>query len=602
MTLRRLLELACLVAAVGVLSPDPARSQDFARVAPYRDIVWPEDTPDRPRILLDGAWFELLSINGTSVADVIAASRAAFGDLWQKRFDEDLSEVLTAMGSPPGPTVTLGLRDPETGRISTLDAPMTSANRAALMRAKRARESPGITFLPQPPPEELTGTQIANDLDALLAEMEARWAYLRATEVDYRTAIEELKERGANGMAHADYGMEVLRIVSMFVDGHATVGGFDVPDGELPFFIESTDDRFVAILRDRSSFVDPERPYITRIDGRPLEAWLDSAESFVPKASSQWMLRNQLDRVEQIGLMRDVMGIPSSDSIEVEVASENGGDTRRITLPVPDDAESPSRWPPGGSRIIDGDVGYLRLPVMNAAAVEEIATWMPRFRDTRGLVVDVRGNTGGNREALRALFPYVMDEDDAPVVVNASKYRLHPDYEEDHLGGSRFMYRESWTGWNAPGRAAIARFRETFRPEWTPPWPEFSEWHYLVMSRGTNPDAYVYGRPVIVLLDQNSFSATDIFVSAFKGWREVTLVGTPSGGGSARQVGVRLPISGLALNFASMASFQASGRLHDGNGTQPDVPVHPEPEYFLDGGRDNVLERALELLGGAPRP
>jgi C-terminal processing protease CtpA/Prc len=221
---------------------------------------------------------------------------------------------------------------------------------------------------------------------------------------------------------------------------------------------------------------------------------------------------------------------------------------------------------------------------------------MPEFLSTEGQIVDVRGNGGGSRDALRALFPYLMSEGDAPRVVNAAKYRLHPDYRDDHLGGSRFMYRESWEGWTPEERAAITQFKTTFRPQWTPPESEFSDWHYLVMARRTNPQAFVYGKPVVVLLDAGSFSATDIFVNALKGWHDVTLVGTPSGGGSARQIPVTLPISRLSFALASMASFQWSGQLHDGNGTQPDVLVYPDPESFLFDGRDNVLERAVEIV------
>jgi C-terminal processing protease CtpA/Prc len=241
-------------------------------------------------------------------------------------------------------------------------------------------------------------------------------------------------------------------------------------------------------------------------------------------------------------------------------------------------------------------VGYIRLVSMDDAAVREIATWMPIVRNTRGLIVDVRGNGGGTRDALRALFPYFMSDSDAPVVVNAAKYRLHPAYGDDHLGGSRYMFRETWDGWTAAERAAIAAFRTTFVPEWVPPAGEFSDWHYLVMSRRMNPAAFTYANPVIVLLDEHSFSATDIFVSALKGWRNVTLMGTPSGGGSARQVPVTLPVSRIVLSLASMASFQRDGRLFDGHGTQPDVIVLPAPEYFLSNGTDVVLDAAVERL------
>jgi len=587
---------AALLPAAPLVSQIPvATTTEFARLAPYEDIVWPESTPGQPQVLLGSDWFQLTSVDGTAVAEIIAHARTAFGPIWQKRFDEDLVEVLGGMGSPPGESVVLGLRDPETGEALERAAPMNSENRAALMQAKSMRAGP----LPVPAVRtrgDLSGEEIAADLNALQAEMEGRWAYLRATGVDYRSAIAALRERGAGGMTHTEFGLEVLKIISMFVDGHATVSGIDYPPGMLPFFIESAGDRFVAIQADRSAFLDPDHPYISHVDERPLEEWLSAAAPFVSKASPQWTRRRSLNLLQRLQFVRDLMGLPSTDRVKVALASEDGSETREVDLPVASAGPRRGPWPATRSAVIDGNVGYLRLASMNAAAVNEVATWMPQFRETRGLIVDVRGNGGGSRDALRALFPYVMSEGDAPRVVNTAQYRLHADYGVGHLGGSRFMYRESWDGWAPEERDAIARFRDTFEPQWMPPEEEFSDWHYLVMSRSMNPEAYVYGKPVIVLLDENSFSATDIFVSAFKGWHDVTLVGIPSGGGSARQVSVRLPASGLVTNLASMASFQWTGLLHDGNGTQPDVLVHPEAEYFLRGGRDNVLERALELL------
>jgi C-terminal processing protease CtpA/Prc len=233
---------------------------------------------------------------------------------------------------------------------------------------------------------------------------------------------------------------------------------------------------------------------------------------------------------------------------------------------------------------------------MNSTAVSEIDTWMATFRDTRAVIVDVRGNGGGSREALRALFPYVMTPAARPEVVSTAKYRLHPDYPDDHMGGSRFMFRESWSGWTPEEREAIARFKPTFTPEWAPPAAEFSEWHYLVMSRSTNPKAFAYGKPVVILMDEKCFSATDIFLSAFKGYPGVRLVGSASGGGSALQIPYRMPVSGLSMTLASMASFQRGGQLYDTRGVQPDVAIDPAPEFYIKGGRDLVLERALDLV------
>jgi peptidase S41-like protein len=92
-----------------------------------------------------------------------------------------------------------------------------------------------------------------------------------------------------------------------------------------------------------------------------------------------------------------------------------------------------------------------------------------------------------------------------------------------------------------------------------------------------------------------SFSATDIFLAGLKGMKNVLLLGTPSGGGSAATQEIVLGATPLRLRIGSMASFQADGKLFDGNGIQPDVLVEPVPEYYI-GGRDNVLEEAVKRI------
>jgi C-terminal processing protease CtpA/Prc len=114
----------------------------------------------------------------------------------------------------------------------------------------------------------------------------------------------------------------------------------------------------------------------------------------------------------------------------------------------------------------------------------------------------------------------------------------------------------------------------------------------MVLERDTNPKAWHYARPVTVLMDGGCFSATDVFLGAFKGWRGVTLIGSPSGGGSGRTRGYRLPHSGLELRLSSMASFQPNGKLYDGNGIEPDVLLLPAPRFFTSG-EDRILVRCL---------
>jgi hypothetical protein len=69
--------------------------------------------------------YQLISINGQSVAEVLEFCPRTYRSWWEKRFTEDLVEVLAAIGHPmtPGKTVTLLLKDPASGRLTTTVPP-----------------------------------------------------------------------------------------------------------------------------------------------------------------------------------------------------------------------------------------------------------------------------------------------------------------------------------------------------------------------------------------------------------------------------------------------------------------------------------------------
>ena len=96
-------------------------------------------------------------------------------------------------------------------------------------------------------------------------------------------------------------------------------------------------------------------------------------------------------------------------------------------------------------------------------------------------------------------------------------------------------------------------------------------------------------------MERWNFSACDIFLGAFKGWRNVTLIGTPSGGGSGCKVNYRLHNSLIRIQLSSMASFQPNGKLYEGNGIQPDIYIEPVPTDFI-GRTDTVLDAAIGRL------
>jgi len=113
----------------------------FAKKSPYAAIRWNDSQPE---VQINGEWLKLISLDGLPVADIVAFSQQNYDEKWQKRFDEDLVELLTRMGHEPADTIALVVETlttpPETRTLT--DVPLTEANRRAIRRATQTRVTP----------------------------------------------------------------------------------------------------------------------------------------------------------------------------------------------------------------------------------------------------------------------------------------------------------------------------------------------------------------------------------------------------------------------------------------------------------------------------
>lgn len=118
--------LMLMAACCGAVS-ELVRAEEYPKLSPYPAIRW------TPEVEIDGKWYALRSINDFPVATIIEFAQKQYDSLWSKRFNEDLVQVLTELGRPPGETVKLVLRDLETGEETTIDkAPLSAAFRDAI--------------------------------------------------------------------------------------------------------------------------------------------------------------------------------------------------------------------------------------------------------------------------------------------------------------------------------------------------------------------------------------------------------------------------------------------------------------------------------------
>jgi hypothetical protein len=129
------------------VKPEPSEtsdpeSGDHPKRAPYTGVRW---EGDEPVVKIGEEWFTLVSLDGIAAADIVAFCKRTYEDLWQKRFEEDLVEVLVGMGHEPKDTVRLVVRPLGSQATRTLEGvAMTEANRRAIRAsASEASENSG---------------------------------------------------------------------------------------------------------------------------------------------------------------------------------------------------------------------------------------------------------------------------------------------------------------------------------------------------------------------------------------------------------------------------------------------------------------------------
>ena len=558
------------------------------KLSPFTEVRFEGETP---LVRFEGKWYELIELDGLKAARIVAFCKEKYDRKWDRRFAEDLVEVLEAMGQRPGRHVRLVLRAKETGlKVKVARAAMTGENRKRVREARRRMRGPA-------PSTPLTPQQVEEDCNQLRAFLIGHYSYLRRRPDVAKEVLAALEKPAARD--RAELMLFLGRLLARFGDGHTRLPGLEnhLPRAYTPFLIGVEGERLVAFTPGRISFVDANA-YLKAMDGVPVDRWLAATGAIVAHGSPQYRLWSGARALRQVAFLRRELGLPARETVQVELASADGQSSNTLVLPLYRRKPIYGDWPRKASGLLDGNIGYLRIPEMRGDArwLDSLRDWMEKFRETRGLILDVRGNGGGTRDTLRVLMPYFMRKSDVPVVVNVAKYRLpaseRPESTQGHLE-NRFLYPTTHRGWSKKERAAIREFAKDFVPEWTPPERDFTGWHYMVIKAETSSS--YYGRPVVVLMDASCYSATDIFLGAFGGLRNVTLLGVPSGGGSGRARRERLKHSGLEVRVSSMASFQPDGKLYDGNGVAPDVLVEPTATDWI-GRTDTMLEAALKRL------
>jgi len=468
----------------------------------------------------------------------------------------------------------------------------------------------------------VSGAAARRDLLVVDSLMKNRYAYNDADQLDETAMLQSVSDALPDEVSAGDFAMILQKALALSIDGHAPrVAGLlqggererieDNPPGRhyLPFELRSTGSRIVAFDAQNRTLIEPDHPYLAAIDGLEVSEWIDAAQSIVVAGSPQLRWNRGSWHLANLGFLRMELRRPAIGTATLVFENEAGDQIIEREIALVDASVSvEDRYPfaEDAAPRVPSDIAYFRLRRMESDPeyIAGFADWIQRSRTARGAIIDIRDNGGGSRLPLITLLPHILAPDAAPVVANAGRLKLPagcpgPGCETPDRGylADRFMLPLDAFPVGTPERDALDAWLPSFEPSWSPPDEGFSEWHYLVVA--PDPDPVFAGKPVVVLMNNSNFSASDIFLSAMKSQGEVLLLGTASSGGSARQQEYVLPNTGLAIRLASLASFQTrSGELYDGVGIQPDIEMFAEPGFFVNQS-DDVIDRAIERIRSA---
>lgn len=201
--------------------------------------------------------------------------------------------------------------------------------------------------------------------------------------------------------------------------------------------------------------------------------------------------------------------------------------------------------------ILDDNIGYVRCETFEEGVGDgNVSMMLHNLSMCKGLIIDVRGNGGGQLTKAHTLASHFTNE---PLLIG---------YVAHKTGQGR-------SDFSAP------------KAEYLDPASDGVRWQ----------------KPVVVLTNRAVFSAANDFVKCMKQCPLVTIMGDKTGGGSGMPFNSELP-NGWQVRYSAVVYYD-SQMQHAEFGIQPDIPLSLSGADLAQK-KDTYIEKARQLLGNMP--
>lgn len=216
------------------------------------------------------------------------------------------------------------------------------------------------------------------------------------------------------------------------------------------------------------------------------------------------------------------------------------------------------------SKDLGDGVSYIKLDnFMSQFSVKEMFNALTKAAKGRALILDLRGNHGGNLQYVEAMAEFFLED--------GTILEQHERHDDD-LVTLRLAVQPNF---------ALRTQTSSANPDSTGMKPEERMLNLLPKDM-----------PVVVLVDGDSYSASEILAGALQATHRAVVVGMPTGGKGVGQVVIKLPF-GRSMHVTSF-EFLPGGEAMDWVGVIPNIEVKQPANFDEDDASTDAQLKAAQ--------
>lgn len=304
--------------------------------------------------------------------------------------------------------------------------------------------------------------------------------------------------------------------------------------------------------------------------------------------SSLEMVVNRNGEEVTLRITRGEVVIPGSEVGDVAemLKLQSGAEKQNETDPQKSEEQQPDVNRDVLAKLKPGDIGYLSLRGFYMEAVDSFISQYESDIDgkKKALIIDLRGNPGGDVEAATKLLDYFLpDHLQKPKRKDSDNKTVQTENRGESASSSVLEVTPNPNRQFEKDKTLLLYTEDK--------WGKGKDWYAK--------DGHEVDLPIIILMNQNSASASELFAGTMQDYDRAWVFGTVSYGKGIVQT-VRSFPDGSAVEFTTHYYFTPAGRNIHKKGITPDLTVEmPEADqftYLRDRTKDLQLRKAAESL------